>query len=136
MVILKCFAFSFPLGRYVGCFKDFQKRTLPFARRDNKDNSKATCIKHCFNKGYAVAGMQNSDECFCGKAAPNGSYKVRDSECNKPCQGNKNEKCGGIWKNSVYLTGRGGSTTGNLLHIANFTVCGIRHINPFSLFLY
>ena len=104
------------LARYVGCYKDFQKRTLPFARRDNKDNSKATCIKHCFSKGYAVAGMQNSDECFCGKNAPQGSYKVRDSECNKPCRGNNKERCGGVYRNSVYFTGVSGKHVINTTH--------------------
>ena len=41
--------------------------------------------------------------CFCGDTI--GKYGIKsDSECNGNCTGNMHEKCGGVWRNSVYQT--------------------------------
>ena len=56
--------------------------------------------------GYVYAGMQHSDECFCG---PSGNAtrhgKVGDEQCNYTCTGNAEEMCGGIWRLSIWMQG-------------------------------
>ena len=43
--------------------------------------------------------------CFCG----NFTYGVygKVNTCNMPCMGNKNQICGNIWANSIYITSLG-----------------------------
>ncbi|KAK3105890.1 hypothetical protein FSP39_007994 [Pinctada imbricata] len=46
---------------------------------------------------------QYGKECFCGDLMKN--YPLRpDSECDMACSGNRNQKCGGSWRISVYRT--------------------------------
>ena len=54
--------------------------------------------------GFAFAGSQFSVQCFCDNDY--GRYgRVDNSECDMPCGGDVNEKCGDVWKNSIYATG-------------------------------
>lgn len=41
-------------------------------------------------------------QCFCGNALPKRARKLPKFSCNMKCTGNKNEKCGGLWKISVF----------------------------------
>ena len=48
--------------------------------------------------------LQYGVECFCSNKLR--KYpKKKEEECNKPCPGNKKQKCGGTWRISVYKTG-------------------------------
>jgi hypothetical protein len=88
---------------YLGCWRDDSNRVLEkFHEQGLTTNSK--CIATCREKGFAFAGTQYSNNCFCGN-----SYdrlgKLDESQCNSACAGNSAEKCGGPWANSVYSTG-------------------------------
>jgi len=59
------------------------------------------CVDKCYTLMMSYAGLQYSDECWCGMSY--GLYgKLGDFECNYPCAGEPKQKCGGIAKNSVY----------------------------------
>ncbi|XP_066275476.1 uncharacterized protein [Branchiostoma lanceolatum] len=101
-----------PVSRavYIGCYKDTSSRTFPGGRlHDNQKMTAALCINHCSGLGYNYAATQYSNECFCGNEANFAQLEPPrpESECNRPCAGDTNEKCGGAWRNSVYkLPGR------------------------------
>ena len=59
------------------------------------------CIKFCSNGGYAFAGVESEDACYCGNNAPS-QNPLTDSECNAKCIGDKTQICGGHWKISIY----------------------------------
>lgn len=42
-------------------------------------------------------------ECWCAQSLSSLSKKVDDSECNLPCEGNKNQVCGGNLKLTVSI---------------------------------
>jgi hypothetical protein len=57
-----------------------------------------------------LAGVQYGSYCFCGNSY--GRYgKAPESECNMPCSGDPNIKCGGTWRNSVYRTNQNAVST-------------------------
>ncbi|XP_063410476.1 complement factor H-like [Mytilus trossulus] len=60
------------------------------------------CVQLCMGNRYL--GLQYSFECFCGDSLGNSSVynETNDSECNRKCQGNASQICGGDWRNSVY----------------------------------
>jgi hypothetical protein len=89
-----------PPAGYVGCFTDDWNRALP-AYQGAGFGSQA-CVDTCRNQGYAYAGSQYYDQCFCGNAL--GYSQVSDAECNTPCNVGGGY-CGGAWRNSIYATG-------------------------------
>jgi len=103
-------------SRYIGCFRD-QGEAFGTSGRDLNGSftsrasmTSATCVALCRSQGFAFAGAQHSEQCFCG--ASYGRSGGADN-CNMACGGNPAEMCGGLWANSVYATGvasRGGPT--------------------------
>lgn len=91
---------------YLGCFIDKPQRDLKSSvSTGTKPMTNQACINVCKAKGFRYAGTQFSYQCFCDNSY--GRYgKAPASECNKPCKGNLNAKCGGTWRNSVYRTGK------------------------------
>ncbi|KAG1707817.1 WSC domain-containing protein [Nymphon striatum] len=91
---------------YLGCFIDKPQRDLRTGvSTGTKPMTNQACISTCRAKGFRFAGTQYSTQCFCDNSY--GRYgKAPANECNKPCQGNANAKCGGTWRNSVYKTGK------------------------------
>ncbi|XP_078597027.1 uncharacterized protein LOC144873497 isoform X2 [Branchiostoma floridae x Branchiostoma japonicum] len=90
---------------YKGCYVDTRTRKFPNAAEfDNNQQSTARCVSRCKSKGFAYAGTQYSDECFCGTEQNflNIGQPRPNSECNKACSGNPREKCGGTWRMSVF----------------------------------
>lgn len=59
------------------------------------------CRAECATRGYAFAGTQFGNYCFCG----NSFGKTGPATCNWSCSVNIAEICGGIWANSVSVTG-------------------------------
>ena len=96
-------------NNYLGCYKEkgFDEKAVPsMENRDiNKHNFKSNkmtiglCTTSCADKGFDYAATQYGNQCFCGSSY--GKHGEADN-CNMPCAGNKNEKCGGAWANSVY----------------------------------
>lgn len=59
------------------------------------------CRDTCKQRGFGVSGTTYSRECFCGNDLPT-SRLVADTECSSVCAGDKDLKCGGYWRLSVY----------------------------------
>ena len=58
------------------------------------------CKEYCRNMGWAIAGTESSNQCFCGNVAPT---RTEDkSACNAPCSGNSQQICGGEWAMHIY----------------------------------
>ena len=53
------------------------------------------------NQDYKYFGLQNGDSCYCGNDDSQ-FVPVPPEECDHPCSGNANEKCGSSWRLSVY----------------------------------
>ena len=96
-----------PNGAF-GCFKDqgdpqgTSGRDLSGFMSTDAAMTNAKCRNTCAVKGYAFAGTQVGDYCFCG----NSYGKSGPASCTSRCSGNGGEVCGGVWANSVSLTGR------------------------------
>ncbi|EME82544.1 uncharacterized protein MYCFIDRAFT_78988 [Pseudocercospora fijiensis CIRAD86] len=91
---------------YQGCWTNQAPTTpsaLPTLLYDNSGNSIEGCTSGCQNAGYAIAGVQNSTQCFCGNALNSQSaVLVVDSSCRLPCPGNGYEICGSNGRLSVF----------------------------------
>eukprot|EP00941_MAST-03F_sp_MAST-3F-sp1_P001215 g1215.t1 len=99
-------------SKYIGCFKDKRQRDLKHWARDTKnakvwDSNRDKCITYCKANGYAYAALQWKGVCMCDNVY--GKYgRYEESRCNMACRGGAsftNEKCGGIWANSIYAVG-------------------------------
>uniref|UniRef100_A0A1I8HTR8 WSC domain-containing protein n=1 Tax=Macrostomum lignano TaxID=282301 RepID=A0A1I8HTR8_9PLAT len=86
----------------LGCYIDKGTRDLPWLAKSGAVNLN-NCRYKCAAYGYLYFGVQNSNQCFCGNSY--GRYgKGADSSCNKACVGDKDQKCGGYYFNSIYRT--------------------------------
>ncbi|KAI8269036.1 putative fungistatic metabolite [Colletotrichum sp. SAR11_239] len=89
---------------YSGCYaeKGTQgENALDF--RSSIDQSKTTtesCAAECKGNGYRYSGLTYYGVCYC--SATVNSAKLDDSVCNYPCNGAKNETCGGPSAFSVW----------------------------------
>ena len=84
------------------------------------------CKKLCFDGnhddfgggGYVYAGVQNTEECWCGNAKPPQNYKQKQSECMRLCPGDNSQKCGDRYMINVYRNK--GKVSGLILLAFNF----------------
>ncbi|GHJ87189.1 hypothetical protein NliqN6_3591 [Naganishia liquefaciens] len=96
-------------GCYADCYaddshQDGMGRRLPYQAYSNNPNSTPdTCIAACQGVGYAYAGLQFGQECWCG----NGAYSEATlgpnkpaSECSTFCS--SGAKCGGPCRNNIW----------------------------------
>ncbi|OCF56894.1 hypothetical protein L486_05749 [Kwoniella mangroviensis CBS 10435] len=60
------------------------------------------CVSGCQLKGYAYAGMEYGQECWCANTLSTSSTKLADSACNMLCPGNQREYCGAGSKLALY----------------------------------
>ena len=79
-------------------------RVLPIHLPSTLDasNSPTTCIARCLELGHAYAGVQASDECYCGDAHP--TTITCKSECSVDCPGDSEQKCGSSFRMNVWPT--------------------------------
>ncbi|CAF0753312.1 unnamed protein product [Brachionus calyciflorus] len=94
-------------SKYLGCFNDVvADRDLgysnPFPTAVNSSHmSIQYCIDLCRSLDQTYAGLQFGQECYCGNSyGKHGETSKKD--CFITCSGDKNSKCGGFLKNSVY----------------------------------
>lgn len=69
---------------------------------DNDQLTIESCIASCSNLGYSVAGVEYSKQCFCDNFLRNAATKASEADCNMPCGGNPNQKCGAGDRLSIY----------------------------------
>lgn len=88
----------------MGCYvDDGGSRQLPVAVATVGGTAVVTaekCLDACHAAGYAYAGLEWSQECFCGNELP--SQQATDGRCNMVCNGNPLQLCGGSLGLSVY----------------------------------
>ncbi|XP_072386942.1 xylosyltransferase oxt [Diabrotica undecimpunctata] len=98
---------DFIAGKELGCFKDEKNFRLltGYFGISKKDNSPKYCMRLCLQSGFPYAGVQYSNECFCGVDEPPLTSKVPDSSCNLKCPGDAHATCGGYYTMNVYHTG-------------------------------
>ena len=99
-----------PQGR---CFIDGHDRDLPHRKSnipDNAENSIQFCLDQCKNAGYTYAGIQYTRECWCDNDF--GKYgEAPQSECDKDCRDGSGNKCGGGWRQNIFLSSSTSPTT-------------------------
>ncbi|KAG8905518.1 GTPase-activating protein [Tulasnella sp. 403] len=94
--------------KYQGCLSE----PLPHPHRAltavSMSDSKLTiekCTAFCTSKGYSLAGMEYSTECFCDNKLQNGaslSQFGKGARCLSTCAGNIKQQCGSAWTLSLY----------------------------------
>lgn len=87
------------------CVADTTSRLLRVDLGKFDDNSPEACKDSCRELGYALAGVEYGEECFCGNTPPLTSTIVDQDECDEPCTGDATQMCGGSWNMNVYQTG-------------------------------
>ncbi|KAL3284632.1 hypothetical protein HHI36_018786 [Cryptolaemus montrouzieri] len=102
-----CVDHSNNTGKALGCFKDDKEFRLlsGFYGVHSKDNSPGNCMRLCLQSGFPYAGVEYSNECFCGSDEPSFTKKLPDSSCNMKCPGNIHETCGGYYTLNIFRTG-------------------------------
>ena len=89
-------------------------RILPFRASAIGDTNMTIekCKKLCFSDhDYLFAGVEYSNQCWCGNDRPHYKTYAPQSECNYLCNGNQDQKCGGKLRISIFQNG------GNILFI-------------------
>lgn len=91
---------------YIGCFIHDLNNKLPNYIRKEYPNKLTPhyCTGYCHLLGYLYAGLRNGFECFCGDTHPFSESKDDETQCNVPCSGDDEKKCGGTWRLSIYST--------------------------------
>ena len=85
---------------------DSEDRILKTGLGKNWDLTPQWCIAECLKKNFALAGVQAAIDCFCDSVDPSLSYLAPDKDCNKPCEGDSTQMCGGNWRMNIYSTGK------------------------------
>ena len=64
------------------------------------------CVAFCGGQGWGFAGLEYSQECWCGDAVVNGAAKTGgDGSCQMPCTGDVGTLCGGWAMIDIYQAG-------------------------------
>lgn len=88
-----------PTYTYQGCFTDSANRVLNDKTTVDANITVERCESTC--RGYKYFGVQ-FNHCFCGQSFVQPTQHRDDKECHVECTGDKTQKCGGGWRNSLY----------------------------------
>ncbi|KAK5663389.1 hypothetical protein OQA88_3817 [Cercophora sp. LCS_1] len=93
---------------YQGCAVDNinDKRTFYWQNFFPGVMTPKMCLDRCKEFGYAAAGLEYGEECYCGdpaNMAASGSTFRPEAECNVVCAGNGSSICGGGARLSTYF---------------------------------
>lgn len=84
------------------CIREVSGRALTGASTSSPSMTIETCLSYCGARGFQLAGVQYSRECYCGNDLRNGAaLSSKSSGCGMPCAGNPTQTCGG---ESTHLT--------------------------------
>lgn len=79
-------------------------RALIGASTSAPDMTFNKCLTYCANNGFAIAGLEYSNECYCGNALVNGaSLSVTSGSCNMACGGSSTQTCGGPGALTIFV---------------------------------
>lgn len=79
---------------YGGCAQEVTGRLLADVQTSSSSQTIESCTALCSSYGYAVAGLEYGNECYCGTLEDIEDVKV-SGECYMPCSGDANQICGG-----------------------------------------
>ncbi|EFQ26203.1 WSC domain-containing protein [Colletotrichum graminicola M1.001] len=88
---------------YQGCYVDVG-RTISAAQTANGQMSNDACTAYCFSKGFAYAGTEYANECYCGNSLAKGGVLANEADCTSVCSGDATQPCGGPNRLSLYKT--------------------------------
>ncbi|KAI0739627.1 hypothetical protein C8Q80DRAFT_1288255 [Daedaleopsis nitida] len=91
----------------IGCIAEGTTgRALTGASTTSPNMTRAACAAFCQTKGFALAGVEFSDECYCDNRMRNGASNstVLWNECTNHCAGNSDEICGGPSRLTLMVT--------------------------------
>jgi len=100
---------------YAGCGTDsIVARVLTGDHESNDKMTVETCVDYCSSKGFSVAGLEYSRECYCGNSIGKTGAPVPGvmGNCMMKCVGDSGEYCGGYAAISLYQ--KCGSTCQNV----------------------
>lgn len=89
---------------WLGCYTDSTSpRTLPTWVYQASPMSSVVCTAACSSHGYAYAGTENGNTCYCANAIAATGARTAKSQCSTACAGTTNsETCGGFGMLDVY----------------------------------
>ena len=61
-----------------------------------------SCMVYCLSESNSVFGLENGDSCLCDNSLRIGSVRLDSDKCNKKCNGNSSDACGGDEAVEVY----------------------------------
>ncbi|KAI0687522.1 WSC-domain-containing protein [Earliella scabrosa] len=92
----------------VGCIAEGRNgRALTGASTTSPSMTRTACASFCASKGFNLAGVEFSNECYCDNQMRNGATTntVTWNECTNRCSGNSYEICGGPSRLTLLTTG-------------------------------
>lgn len=93
---------------YLGCYSDsVSSRQLTGASYSSSSMTEQSCIAFCSNKGYTVAGLEYSQECYCDYKLGSSSVSY-PNDCQMACGGDSSEACGDANRLTVFTNGQSG----------------------------
>ncbi|TVY25082.1 WSC domain-containing protein [Lachnellula hyalina] len=113
---------------YVGCGSDpgGQPRTLLGVQANNATGMTVEyCVDYCVSRGFSVAGLEFSSQCFCDNSIPADRAPIPSLEpmcsavgnCAMPCSGDSKEVCGGASLISLYQKCKGNGSPCENIHL-------------------
>jgi hypothetical protein len=92
---------SSPAFAFQGCYYD---AGAPRALSGSGSADDTMTVEKCsiFCKNFQLFGLEYGRECYCGNALHSSSTPMGLSDCNMPCSGNSQEKCGAGNRMSTY----------------------------------
>ncbi|KAI1981283.1 hypothetical protein LOZ39_006609 [Ophidiomyces ophidiicola] len=93
--------------KYLGCYTDsVGARTLSrvgYTMGGPSNMTVENCAEGCRNAGFNFAGMEYGGECWCDSQVRNGGPAPDgEAKCTMPCNGNRQQICGGPDRLSMY----------------------------------
>ncbi|KAJ7165067.1 WSC domain-containing protein, partial [Mycena filopes] len=90
---------------YISCKQDGANRLLTGMNCYYFTNTALTvesCISTCKARGFTYAGMEYTNECYCGTGYSTTPVTAPESDCSMACAGKSTEMCGSGYRLSVY----------------------------------
>ncbi|WVQ70514.1 hypothetical protein IAR50_000033 [Cryptococcus sp. DSM 104548] len=97
---------------YLGCYPDSgTQHTLNGTKLINNTMTAKVCVSYCSGLGYAYAGVEYFNECYCGAYAPTSTVDTTNAKCLDACKGDSSQFCGGSARMAIYKASSVSSTS-------------------------
>ncbi|EJT69710.1 hypothetical protein GGTG_12593 [Gaeumannomyces tritici R3-111a-1] len=95
--------------KYVGCTAELSSgRALSGSTINPQNMTIELCMDYCTERNFPYAGLEYSQECYCGLKPHKDSTPTPNAECSSPCKGNAKQLCGrggrlSLFENTAYV---------------------------------